>query len=191
MRLSFLSVAFVLALGSQAAAHVALSSGPAAANKSQKITFGVGHGCEIAGVETDTFRIRIDIPEGVTSVRALRSEFGKPRLIKEAGTGKLLAVEWQKPVADLQPEDFGYYEITLNSAVDAVPPLFMRRSVSSEPDSAPKKTIRRPLRLIDVHAADQCALQVRRQQGTAALVSDRAVRLETRVPGEEAQHRMT
>ena len=121
MRLSILSMAFVLALGSQAAAHVALSSGPAAANKSQKITFGVGHGCEIAGVETDTYRIRIDIPEGVTSVRALRSEFGKPKLIKEAGTGKLLAVEWQKPVADLQPEDFGYYEITLRAKIADVP----------------------------------------------------------------------
>ena len=30
-------------------------------------------------------------------------------------------------------------------SVEAVPPLFMRCSVSSEPDSAPMKTIRRPL----------------------------------------------
>ncbi|MEJ7601076.1 MAG: DUF1775 domain-containing protein [Kofleriaceae bacterium] len=102
-------------------AHVSLISGPAAANKSQKITFGIGHGCEIAGVEADTYRVRIDIPAGVTSVRALTSDFGKPRLIKEAGTGKLLAVEWQKPIADLQPEDFGYYEITLRAKVEDVP----------------------------------------------------------------------
>jgi len=104
---------------STASAHVSLSSGPAAANKSQKITFGVGHGCDMAGTEIDTYRVRIDIPAGITSVRAFTSDFGKPRLIKTNGT--LVAIEWQKPLADLQAEDFQYYEITLRAKVGDVP----------------------------------------------------------------------
>ena len=85
----------VVSITSTADAHVSISSGPAAANKSQKIVFSVGHGCEGA----DTLSIRVEIPAAVTSVRALRSDFGKPSVEKD-GTGAVTAVTWQKPDAD-------------------------------------------------------------------------------------------
>jgi hypothetical protein len=95
-----------------AQAHVSISSGPATANKSQKITFSVGHGCE----DVDTFRIRVNIPTGVTSVRALYSDFGKPSVEKDVA-GVVTAVVWQKRVADLQTEDIGYYELTIRARI--------------------------------------------------------------------------
>ncbi len=71
---------------SPAAAHIAVSSGPAPANATSKIVFGVGHGC--AGA--DTLSVTIEIPAGVTSVRAVRSDFGKPALQKNgAGSQEL------------------------------------------------------------------------------------------------------
>jgi hypothetical protein len=94
-----------------AEAHVSLASGPAAAAKSQKITFGVGHGCE----GSDTLRIRVDIPAGVTSVRALFSDFGKPTVIRDGTT--VTAVEWTKADADVLAGDDGYYELTIRARV--------------------------------------------------------------------------
>src|SRR5688500_10917900 len=85
--------------GGVAPAHPSITSGPATASKSNMIAFGVSHGCE--GV--DTFRVRVVIPAGVTSVRALRSDFGKPSLEK---TGDVVtAVVWEKLVDDVQDED--------------------------------------------------------------------------------------
>jgi uncharacterized protein YcnI len=101
-----------LSIANPADAHVSISSGPAAANKSQKITFGVGHGCDGA----DTLSIRIEIPAGVTSVRALRSDFGKPTVEKD-GAGVVTGVSWQKPDSELQLEDVGYYELTIRARI--------------------------------------------------------------------------
>lgn len=96
-------------------AHVSLISGPAQANKSQKITFGVGHGCDGA----DTVKVRVEIPAGVSSVRALHSDFGKPTI--EGTAAAVTAVVWTKADADLLGEDYGYYEITLRARVADVP----------------------------------------------------------------------
>jgi len=94
-----------------AEAHVSLASGPAIAAKSQKITFGVGHGCE----GSDTVRIRVDIPASVTSVRPLFSDFGKPTVIKNGTT--VTAVEWTKSDADVLAADDAYYELTIRARV--------------------------------------------------------------------------
>jgi uncharacterized protein YcnI len=99
-----------------AEAHVELVSGPAFANKSQKITFGVGHGCTGA----DTYKIRIDIPAGITSVRAVASDFAKPSVVRDVNN-VITAVVWQKPDADIQVEDIGYYELTIRARVGDVP----------------------------------------------------------------------
>lgn len=116
-----LIIASVLLATTPAVAHVSLASGPAAANKSQKITFGVGHGCHIGDIEADTYKVRVDIPAGITSVRAFTSDFGKPKMIRDTG-GAIIAVEWQKPLADLQDdEDTQYYEITIRAKVADVP----------------------------------------------------------------------
>jgi periplasmic copper chaperone A len=109
--------AFVLVSGAATArAHVSLSSGPAFANKSQKITFGVGHGCEGA----DTASVRVDIPAGITSVRAMTSDFGKPMFIKDV-SNNITAVVWTKADAEVLPEDLGFYDITLRARVADVP----------------------------------------------------------------------
>lgn len=91
-----------------AEAHISVASGHAAANKSQEVTFNVGHGCN----GLDTYRLRIGIPAGVTSVRALSSDFGKPVVDKDE-TGAVVAVTWEKPLADLQDSDVNLYKLTL------------------------------------------------------------------------------
>jgi uncharacterized protein YcnI len=117
MRLSSLVLAglacgtSLVLVASTADAHVSLASGPALAAKSQKITFGVGHGCE----GSDTVRIRVDIPAGVTSVRALFSDFGKPTVIRNGTT--VTAVEWTKSDADVLAADDAYYELTIRARV--------------------------------------------------------------------------
>ena len=114
-------IASVLLAAGPAAAHVSLSSGPAAANKSQKITFGVGHGCHIGGIDADTLKVRVDIPAGISGVRALTSDFGKPKAIRDVDKN-IIAFEWEKPLADLQDdEDTQYYEITIRAKVADVP----------------------------------------------------------------------
>lgn len=114
-----LAAATLLVLSSTALAHVSISSGPAQANKSSKITFGVGHGCE-GGTAVDTYKVRIDIPAGVTSVRALRSDFGKPTVIKSGST--VVAVEWTRAdVDDLLTEDTNYYELTIRARLPDAP----------------------------------------------------------------------
>lgn len=102
------AVALVLSTAGVAAAHVSIASGPAAANKSQKITFGVGHGCEGA----DTVKVRVEIPAALTGVRALRSDFGKATVERDAAD-VITAITWDKPLAELLDEDYGYYEITI------------------------------------------------------------------------------
>ncbi len=108
-------VAGALSITTTAEAHVSISSGPATASKSQQITFGVGHGCE----GLDTLRVRVEIPTGITSVRALRSDFGPPTLERD-GTN-VTAVVWQKPTADLLAGDDAYYDLVIRARVGDVP----------------------------------------------------------------------
>lgn len=118
MRTSFLrsiavtgAISGLLAGASTVAAHVSISSGPVQATKNHIVTFSVGHGCEVGTAHHDTYRIKVSIPAGVTGVRALRSDFGLPTVIK---TGDVVtSVSWQKPLAELLPDDTGYYEIKI------------------------------------------------------------------------------
>jgi hypothetical protein len=107
----FVVSGLVLSSSRAAEAHVSLASGPAPAAKSQKITFGVGHGCE----GLDTVRVRVEIPAGVTSVRPLFSDFGKPTVIRNGTT--VTAVEWTKSAADELTADDAYYELTIRARV--------------------------------------------------------------------------
>lgn len=109
------AAALVLITAGSAAAHVAIASGPAKANQTNEISFSVGHGC---GTD-DTLGIQIEIPAGVTNVRALRSDFSKPAVVKE-GT-QVTSVTWTKPVAELQDEDVGYYLLKIRAKVPDAP----------------------------------------------------------------------
>jgi len=97
-------------------AHVSIASGAAAANTTQEVTFGVGHGCATA----DTYKVRVQIPAGVTSVRPLRSDFGKPSVEKDAA-GIVTAVVWQKPDADALDADIAYYKLVVRMRVPDAP----------------------------------------------------------------------
>jgi periplasmic copper chaperone A len=99
-----------------ASAHISIASGPAAANTNQEVTFGVGHGC--AGA--DTYKVRVHIPAGVTSVLPLRSDFGKPSVEKDAA-GIVTAVVWQKPDAEVLDADFAYYKLVVRMRIPNAP----------------------------------------------------------------------
>ena len=113
---SFITGITVVALPLAATAHVSLISGPGFANTTQEITFGVGHGC--AGA--DTYRIKVDLPAGVTSARAMRSDFGKFSVQKDTA-GIITSVTWQKPDAEMLDEDLGYYKLVLRIRVPNQP----------------------------------------------------------------------
>lgn len=112
-------VGAVSLIATSAEAHVSVASGPAQANKSQKITFGVGHGCEVGGNHYDTARVTVDIPAGLTSVRPLRGDFG-PVTLTRSGTN-VTSVTWTKPAAEIAPGDDNYYEVVIRARVADVP----------------------------------------------------------------------
>ncbi len=86
------------------------------ANTTQEIAFGVAHGC--AGA--DTYRVRIEIPPGVTSVRPARSDFGAISVEKDA-TGAITAAVWQKADADALDADIAYYKLVIRLKVPNQP----------------------------------------------------------------------
>ena len=109
-----------LAIPAIASAHVSLTSGPAQSNKSQVISFGVGHGCtDIAGKKIDTIKVTVTIPAGVTGVRGIRSDFGNPTYTKTGAN--VTAVTWTKPAGDLLEGDDSYYEVKLRAKVPDMP----------------------------------------------------------------------
>ncbi|HYP91479.1 MAG TPA: DUF1775 domain-containing protein [Polyangiaceae bacterium] len=91
-----------------ASAHVSISSGAATANQSQEVAFSVGHGCEGA----DTTSIRIEIPEGVSSVRPLSSDFG-PLSVTTDDAGTVTAVSWTKNSSSVLASDVAFYKLTV------------------------------------------------------------------------------
>jgi periplasmic copper chaperone A len=98
----------VAMFASVAGAHVSITSGSAVANTTQVVTFGVGHGCSGA----DTYRVEIEIPSTVTSIRPLASDFGRATVQTNAA-GVVTSVTWQKADADALPADTGYYQLLL------------------------------------------------------------------------------
>ncbi|WP_437637471.1 YcnI family copper-binding membrane protein [Sorangium sp. So ce854] len=112
---SCLIVAGLLFAATAAQAHISVS-GPAFVGATHEASFGVGHGCDGA----DTYRVKVQIPAGVTSVRPLDSTFGKAVLEKDA-EGNVTAVVWTKPLADVLPADTNYYKLSLRFKVPETP----------------------------------------------------------------------
>jgi periplasmic copper chaperone A len=98
---------FTAFFASPAHAHVSIASGPAFANTTQEVAFGVGHGCQ----GSDTYRVQIEIPDGVTSVRPQTSDFGQVDVETNAA-GTVVAVTWTKDSAVLDG-DTQYYKLLL------------------------------------------------------------------------------
>jgi periplasmic copper chaperone A len=97
-------------------AHVSVTSGPGLADTTQKITFGVGHGCE----GSDTLGVRIEIPPEIVSLRALDSNLGEASLELD-DAGLVTAVSWEKPEQRLLESDTGYYELSVRIKVPNAP----------------------------------------------------------------------
>lgn len=97
-------------------AHVSIASGPATANTSQEVAFGVGHGCE----GNDTYSVKIDIPAGVTSLRAVPSDFGRVSVEKDAANN-VTSVTWQRTPEELYSGDNNYYKLVLRFKVPDKP----------------------------------------------------------------------
>jgi uncharacterized protein YcnI len=113
--LAFMTLAAAALAPSLASAHVSLASGPGYANTTQEVTFGVGHGCE----GSDTFSIQIDIPEGVTSVRAVPTSFGAVSVQKNTA-GVVTSVTFTKTEPVLATDD-NYYKLSLRIKVPNAP----------------------------------------------------------------------
>jgi uncharacterized protein YcnI len=106
--LSAISVAFAALVSTTAEAHISIASGPAFANTTQEVIFGVGHGCDGA----DTYRVQVEIPAGVTSVRPETSDFGQADVETDAA-GLVVSVTWTKPDANVLDSDTQYYKLLL------------------------------------------------------------------------------
>jgi uncharacterized protein YcnI len=89
-------------------AHPTVVSGPAAADKSQEVHFGIGHGCE----GNDTYAMRIEIPAGVTSARPMLSDFGLTTVEKDT-SDNVKAVTWQKAPEAALDADTNYYRLVI------------------------------------------------------------------------------
>lgn len=98
---------------SVAGAHFSIASGPGFADKNQEIMLGAGHGCG----DLDTQSVVVTIPESVTSVRAMPSEFGRVSVQRDPATEVVRSVTWTRAVADLAPADENYYKVGLRIRV--------------------------------------------------------------------------
>lgn len=107
-----------LLVGTAAHAHIAVSgSGPAIAGTSYEAQFTVGHGCSGA----DTYRIKVAIPSGVTSVRPLDSTFGKAVVEKDA-SGNVTSVTWTRgSTSEVLPADTHAHRLVLRARMPDAP----------------------------------------------------------------------
>lgn len=106
-----------------ASAHVSTSAGsPAPAGASQEITLQIAHGCAIDGVTTtaDTISLKVDMPAGVTGVRAVSSADFPTITLDKDGSGNVTAITWAKTSAGLD-SDSNFYKLTFRAKMPAAP----------------------------------------------------------------------
>jgi uncharacterized protein YcnI len=117
---NWLYASFVASIGliiaNTAHAHISIASGPAVANQSQEIAFGVGHGC--AGA--DTYSVKVHIPPAITSLRPMDSLFGRAAIERDM-TGAITGVTWTKDPADVLPADEQFYKMTIRMRIPDAP----------------------------------------------------------------------
>lgn len=103
-----------------ASAHVSVA-GPAFANATWEATFTVGHGCEgDDGKTVDTYSVKIVIPAGVTSVRAVNGTLGNA-VTERDNSGNVTSITWTKPTADILSSDDDFYRLPVRMKVPNTP----------------------------------------------------------------------
>lgn len=107
-------VASALLTASIADAHISLA-GPAFANATWEAPFSVGHGCD----GMDTTKVKIVIPAGVTSVRAVDSALG--RAVSEVVGGAVKSVTWEKDSSEAVTPDINFYKLSIRMKLPDAP----------------------------------------------------------------------
>ncbi|HVU02219.1 MAG TPA: DUF1775 domain-containing protein [Polyangiaceae bacterium] len=119
---SALAVAACLSAPAIASAHISVA-GPAFANATFEASFSVGHGCEDpanpTGPMLDTMSVTIDIPAGVTSVRAVDSTLG--RAVSQLSSGAITSITWSKNQSDLLSADIDFYRLPVRMKLPNTP----------------------------------------------------------------------
>jgi periplasmic copper chaperone A len=100
-------------------AHVS-ATGPGFANTTQEVTFPIAHGCNGSTPGDDTYAVTIDIPAGVTSVRPMRSDFGKVSVVKDA-SNNVTSITWQKPLAEALDGDWAFHKLVVRMKLPNAP----------------------------------------------------------------------
>ncbi|MBN8226735.1 YcnI family protein [Corallococcus macrosporus] len=104
-------------LSSTAFAHATVAGAtPPHAGATFEADFTVSHGCDGA----DTYRMRVQIPEGVTGVRPVDSVFGKAEVEKDAN-GNVTAVTWTRPTGEVKAADTHFFHLGLRMKLPAKP----------------------------------------------------------------------
>jgi uncharacterized protein YcnI len=109
--------ALTLLLASAAHGHITIASGPGVSDTSNEIVFLIGHGCGTP--EKDTAKLTVDIPDGVTSVKAMPSTFGAISFVKDGTTVK--SVSWTKTPGDISATDDFVNKLTIRARLPKAP----------------------------------------------------------------------
>jgi len=108
-----------------ASAHVSANPAVGVANVSQEITLQIGHGCGIPNVvpetNTDTSSLTVDIPAGVTSVRAVSSTDFPSLTVTKNGSGAVTSITWAKVPGTELAADTNFYKLTLRAKLPNLP----------------------------------------------------------------------
>jgi hypothetical protein len=125
-----------------ASAHITLA-GPAFANATFLASFSVGHGCENpknpTGPMLDTYSVTVDIPAGVTSVRAVDSTLGRA-VAATNGSGAVTSITWAKNMSDVLTADVDFYSLPVRMKLPNAPfttLYFMAHQVCMDSDNNP------------------------------------------------------
>ncbi|RUO93848.1 DUF1775 domain-containing protein [Corallococcus sp. AB018] len=104
-------------LSSSAFAHAAVAGAtPPYAGATFEADITVSHGCDGA----DTYKMRVQIPEGVTNVRPVDSVFGTAEVEKDA-SGNVTAVTWTKPTGNVKAADTHFFHLGLRMKLPSKP----------------------------------------------------------------------
>ena len=117
--MNFKSVIFVCVLSLvswQAYAHVSVANGPHFSGKRSVITLNVPHGCE----GSDTYRIEVDLPEGLTGTRPMDNSFGKATIEKD-NEDNVVKLIWTKIDGALLDDDTHLYQVTFRGMLEINP----------------------------------------------------------------------
>lgn len=102
-------------------AHVSFSVNAATAGRSFVASASIPHGCTISEGSNagsyDTYKVRIELPEGITA-RPMHSSLGNASIETSAGETHLV---WEKPIGNVELSDTHFYRLEFRFSVPNTP----------------------------------------------------------------------